>query len=203
MKIRKRSLSGWLVLAFLFIFLRAPTVKSAPQKKDSGTPENLSEMLVIDGGFLAVNTPEGWERAQGPGLAFFLKKGVSRNKAPVWIYVSEIPIGPEGESKNVEDCIQSDIDSFKERFKQGLTRREDPLELPKTKRSAPVVTFQSGEAHSAFEQVVYVAEAGRALTFVLSAKTSAAFEGAAPVFREFVKSYGGSIAMTPAKKGSD
>jgi hypothetical protein len=43
---------------------------------------------------------------------------------------------------------------------------------------------------------VYVGESNRVLTLVLSAKEKAAFEKALPVFREFARSYRGSI--TPA-----
>jgi hypothetical protein len=169
-------------------------------QEQSGKPDEPAEMQMIGGGFLMINTPKGWDRVQGSGLAFFLEKGVDAADAKVWIYVSGSPIG-EGESiKSRKDYIQSDIKAFKERFKDGIVREEEPLELPKAKTKVPVVSFESGQAHNAFERVVYIEEQKRVLTLVLSAKNREVFEKTLPLFQEFAQSYGGSVTLTPDAK---
>jgi hypothetical protein len=176
--------------------LLASVTCSAQPQKTPRESTNPPEMQIIDGGFLAINTPNGWQRAEGPGLTFFLKRGVRREKANVWIYVSGIPTDAGEADKNLDECVQSDIVHFKERFKQGTVRQEQPLVLPKAKAPVPIVTFESNEAHNSFEQVVYIEETGRVLTLVLSAKNAKAFAKSLPVFQEFARSYGGSIFVT-------
>jgi hypothetical protein len=68
------------------------------------------------------------------------------------------------------------------------------MELPASKQQALVYTFQSGEAHNAFEEIVYLGEANRVL--VLSAKTRDACDKALGAFRSFARSYRGSITAT-------
>jgi hypothetical protein len=77
---------------------------------------------------------------------------------------------------------------------------EKPLDLTLAKLQAPVCTFQSGEERNSVEQVVYVGEANRVLTLVLSAREKSAFERALPVFHEFAKSFRGSITPTADPK---
>ena len=163
-------------------------------------PEKPGEMQVIDGGFLAIDTPKGWVRSEGPGLLFFLKESAERDSADVWIYVSGDSIGPDASARNLKDYIQSDIAGYRARFKNGLVREEAPMELPRVKLTAPVVTFESQEKHNSFEQVVYAGEQTRILTFVLSAKTEERFVETLPAFQEFAKSYGGSITLSPDTK---
>ncbi len=150
-------------------------------------------MLVTDEGFLAINTPNGWIRTRGPGLAFFVHEGDTDQTAKVWIYISSAPIGPKEETKNLEEYIESDIAGFKQHFKSGVVRKETPIELPLIKSKAPVYTFLSGESHNGFEQIVYVADVNRILILALSAKEKAAFEKSQSDFLTFAKSYRGSI----------
>jgi hypothetical protein len=172
---------------------------SASAQKPSDTSE-LPEMLVTEQGFLAINTPRGWARADGPGLAYFVPHAMRSGKPSVWIYISSAPVGPNEEAKDLKAYIESDIAGFKQRFKGGLVQEEPPLDLPLAKLRAPVCTFQSGEKHNSLEQVVYVGEINRVLTLVLSAREKSAFEKALPVFHEFVKSYRGSITPTSSPK---
>ncbi|HEX8924216.1 MAG TPA: hypothetical protein VF786_00410, partial [Terriglobales bacterium] len=67
------------------------------------------------------------------------------------------------------------------------------LTLPHAKAEVPVYTFQSGDAQNGFEQIIYIPENGRALILALSAENSEALERTLPVFREFARSYRGSI----------
>ena len=159
-------------------------------------PESIEmpEMLATEQGILAINTPKGWVQTYDPGLAYFTRKRDKVESAPVWIYISSAPIGPDQEAKNTAAYIQSDIANFKKRFEAATVKEEEQLALPKLKTRAPVYTFRSGEKHNVIEQVVYVGEANRVLTLVLSAKKTSAFEQTLPVFHEFVKSYGGSVA---------
>lgn len=179
-------------------FALSGDVSFCEQKKPQSTEP--PEMLVTEQGFLAINTPMGWVRSGGPGLAYFIRKSDKTVSPPVWIYISSAPIGPDEEAKDATAYIQSDISDFKERFKAGTVTEEEPLALPKTNSHAPVYTFRSGEKHNAIEQVAYIAEVNRVLTLVLSAKETAAFEQSLLIFREFVKSYGGSIVEAPNSK---
>jgi hypothetical protein len=163
-------------------------------------PEEPAEMQMVEGGFLILNTPKGWNRVEGAGLALFVKKGLNAADADVWIYVSGAPIG-EGESaKDRKEYIQTDIADFRSRFANGVVREEEPLELPKTKTKVPVVSFESKQQHNAFEQVIYIEERNRVLTFVLSAKYKEGFDKTLLLFREFAKSYGGSVTLVPDSK---
>lgn len=181
--IRNALLTTALVLTSLVLLIG----QRKPQSSE------LPEMLATDQGILAINTPKGWVQTYGPGLAYFTRKRDKVESAPVWIYISSIPIGPDQEAKDTAAYIQSDIANFKERFKAATVKEEEQLALPKLRTRAPVYTFRSGEKHNAIEQVAYVAEANRVLTLVLSAKEASAFEQTLPVFHEFVESYGGSV----------
>jgi len=185
--------------AFLLTaFALSGDVLFCEQKKPQSTEP--PEMLVTEQGFLAINTPKGWVRSKGPGLAYFIRKGDNAVSPPVWIYISSAPIGPNQEAKDAIAYIQSDIADFKARFKAGTVQEEEPLTLPKMNTHAPAYTFRSGEKHNTIEQVAYIGEANRVLTLVLSAKETAPFERALPLFRDFVKSYGGSIVLEPNSK---
>jgi hypothetical protein len=162
------------------------------QSTDSSAPH---EMIVTGQGFIAIDTPKGWEQSKGPGLAFFLPKGVDPQKTDVWIYINSAPVGPNEEDKDAQAYIQSDIAGFRQRFKNGTVRKEDTLLLPEVKQQAAVYTFLSGEENNAFEQIIYVADVRRVLIFALSAKNSAALNKSVSVFHEFAKSYRGSIQM--------
>jgi len=171
--------------------LTFPNVPASAQKpSDTSEPP---EMLVTEQGFLAINSPKGWVRADGPGLAYFIPKEERNGKPRVWIYISSAPVGPNEEAKDLKAYIESDIAGFKERFKSGLVQEEPPLNLPLAEIQAPVCTFQSGEKRNSLEQVIYVGEINRVLTLVLSAREKPAFEKALPAFQDFARSYRGSI----------
>jgi len=167
------------------------------KKTGSSSPP---EMLVTEQGFLAINTPRGWIRSQGPGLACFVPKSDRRANSLVLIYISSAPIGPDEDAKDANTYVQSDIADFKERFKSGTVKEEEPLVLPKLNTRARVHTFRSGEKHNTIEQVVYIAEVNRVLTLVLSSKEVAAYEQSLPVFRDFARSYRGSIVPASDSK---
>ena len=169
-------------------------------------PETAIESFLSAGnadygwGLLAIATPKGWVRSDGPGLLFFLPKGVTKQTAVVWIYVSSEPIGPKEETKDLKAFVNSDISGFKQRFKSGIVKQEQSMNLPYAKVSAFVNTFQSNEENNSFERVVYIPDTGRVLILVLSAKTSGAFAKASSTFEEFAKSYRGSITPAPSEK---
>jgi hypothetical protein len=156
-------------------------------------------MLVTSEGFLAIETPKGWVQTEGPGLAYFVRKGENSKTANVWIYISSAPVGPDEDAKDSRAYIQSDIAGFRERFKNGVVREETAIDLPRTKTSAPVYAFQSNEKHNSFERVVYIPESRRVLLLVLSANNKDAFTDSMPDFGAFAKSYGGGIIMTGTK----
>src|SRR5207248_9482204 len=80
-RIQPRRILG-LVICFSVAIGLFGRAKTSPQ-----TDQNLPEMLVTDDGFLAINTPNGWIRAMGPGLAFFVREGDTDQTAKVWIYI--------------------------------------------------------------------------------------------------------------------
>lgn len=151
------------------------------------------EMLVTDQGFLAINTPKGWIRSEGPGLAYFIRKTDKTVSPSVWSYISSAPIGPDQEAKDAAAYVQSDIADFKARFRAGTVQEEEPITLPRMNTRAPVYTFRSGEKQNTIERVAYIGETSRVLTLVLSAKETTSFERTLPAFHDFVRSYGGSI----------
>ncbi|MGD0546979.1 MAG: hypothetical protein ABR991_04040, partial [Terracidiphilus sp.] len=153
------------------------------------------QMIVTTQGLLTIDTPKGWVQSDGPGLAFFLPDGMTAEKADVWIYISSAPVGPNEENKDIDSYIQSDIKSFQRRFKHATVRTEEALLLPAVNGKAAVYTFQSGEAHNAFEQVIYISEIHRVLVLDLSAKNSKAFAKSMAVFHDFAQSYQGNIQM--------
>lgn len=95
----------------------------------------------------------------------------------------------------MDSYIQSDISGFKQHFKNATVRKEEALFLPEVKQQAVVYTFESGEEDNAFEQVIYIQDAGRVLIFDMTAKNSDALTRTIQIFHEFAKSYRGSIQM--------
>ena len=195
----------FLVLSFLFA-----TIMVAPSQKQSKTAEpkgaeaassdskDVHEMLFTDAGLLAFDRPKDWERTEGPGFACFVPKGANPRTSAAMIYISGAPIGPDQEDKTLNDYVQSDISGFKARFQRGTVRQEQAILIPVSKIEVPVYTFKSGEEHNGVEQVAYIQDtAERVLTVVLSSKTDAAFNEALPIFQNFVKSFRGSIVLTP------
>jgi hypothetical protein len=168
-----------------------------PAQNQSHRTSEPHEIQLTGQGLVVLDTPKGWQRSEGPGIATFVKKGARLGKADVWIYVSGSPTGPSEEVKSRDEYIESDVADFRARFKNGTVKIEEPLPLPKSKTSVPVRTFESAESHNAFEQVVYIAEPTRVLTLVLSAKTRKAYTASLPVFHEFAQSYNGSIVASP------
>jgi len=147
-----------------------------------------------------LNTPYGFERVQGPGLAFFRPKGKTQSKGDPVIYINCAPVGPKEQDKSVESYIESDISGFQQHFKKGSVQKEDDVLLPTSPRlRAPAYTFRSGEENNAYERIVYIPENGRVLILVLSVKTQDALAKTLPVFTEFVTSYKGSIIFGEQK----
>jgi hypothetical protein len=96
-------------------------------------------MLVTDQGFLAINTPKGWERADGPGLAYFVLGEGAKDNRVCDLY--QFRAGrPKEETKDVKAYI-----GFKQEFKSGVVQQEAPLNLPQAKLQALVYTFRSGD----------------------------------------------------------
>jgi len=194
-----RSISGpmsaKLVLGLMGATLTLLASCSCAAQKSSESSSEPHEMLVTQAGFIAINTPRGWLRSEGQGLAFFLPDGVERKKAGVWIYINCAPVGPHEEDKDMDSYIQSDISGFKQHFKNATVRKEEALFLPEVKQQAVVYTFESGEEDNAFEQVIYIQDAGRVLIFDMTAKNSDALTRTIQIFHEFAKSYRGSIQM--------
>ena len=160
--------------------------------------DQLHEMIATEEGFIAMDTPKDWQRANGPGLAFFLRAKDSVETAPVFMYLSATPYGPNEDAKTGNDVISSDIADFKKRFRNGVAQKDEDIELPRAKAQATVYTFLSGEAHNAFEKIAYIREANRMLIVCLSAKNDVEFRGSNATFESFVRSYGGSIVAAPS-----
>ncbi len=192
------SLRYLIALAGLLLSLMICT--PSPAQSPSKQTENVHEMLLTEDGFIAIDTPKGWVRADGPGLAFFVHQGDSTDAALVWIYINSAPVGPKEEAKCMSEYIASDIAGFKKHFKKGSVRKEAPIKLPNAISEAPVYTFLSGENSNAFEQTVYVTDHNRVLILALSAKEKDAFDKALEDFRKFAQSYRGNI--TVAEPGS-
>jgi len=191
------SISSSGVAALLLLALIS--IRSLAQSPPAESKEP-SQMLLTSEGLLAIETPKGWVQTEGPGLAFFVRQGENSKTANVWMYISTAPVGPDEDAKDFHAYIKSDIAGFRERFKNGAVREEAAIDLPRTKTSALVYTFESNEQHNSFEEIVYIPESGRVLLLVLSAKNKDAFAESVPDFRAFAKSYGGSIIMTGTKQ---
>jgi hypothetical protein len=191
-------LSYLYAFAFSLLIALAPArsiAQSAPTQQKSPASKDPAEMIVTQEGFVAIDTPKGWVRSEGPGLAFFVHDGDNRATASTWIYMNSSPIGPNEDAKNFAEYIQSDVSAFKQRFEKGSVQDEGTLELPRVKSRAPIYLFRGSEEHNAFEEVVYIEENGRVLILVLDGKNASAFEKSKPDFLNFAKSYGGSIIM--------
>jgi len=186
------------ILGTLLLLTNFVCLAFAALPQESTKSSETAEMLLTEQGFLAINSPKGWVRTAGPGLAYFVPPQKEKVQSLVWIYISSAPIGPNEEEKDLRSYMDSDKAAFRQRFKNGVVQEEIPLSLPLAKLQAPVLTFRSGEKKNTVEQVVYIGEATRVLTLVLSAREQAAFEKALPTFRDFAKSYRGSITLAPA-----
>jgi hypothetical protein len=194
----KVTANKFLEVAIFLLALSIPLFCMA--QHPSANSSDIPEMIPTSQGFVAIQTPNGWERVKGPGLAFFLRKGDKEETANVWIYISSAPVGPSEEDKDANAYIQSDIEGFKKRFKKGSVQQDESIELPYIKIRVPVYTFKSSEDHNAFEQIVYVPESGRVLILALSSKNHDSFAKSVEEFRDFAKSYRGSIITEPATK---
>jgi hypothetical protein len=185
--------------AAAFVLLSLLPTPTLAQKPPTPSAEP-SEMIATSGGLLAIQTPDGWVRTEGPGLAFFIRRGETLETSQARIYISSEPIGPHEDAKDLQAYIKSDVAGFKERFKSGVVHEEAAITLPGMKTPVPVYTFQSNDTQNSFEQVIYIPELDRALLLVLSATSKDAFAGAMQDFRAFAKSYRGSIRETDSKK---
>ena len=165
----------------------------AQQKPNDSTPP---EIISTEDGLVALTTPKGWVRADGPGAAYFVPEASTQNP-PVCIYLSSASIGAKEEVKDMDAYIESDITNFKRRYKNAVVQREQPLALSLMKLQAPIVTFRSGEKTNSFEQVVYIPDVGRVWTLVLSAKEEPAFTNSLPALHDFAQSYRGTISVSP------
>ena len=183
----------------LAVLLGFALARPCMAQQPAAESEKPHEMLMTHAGFIAIDTPEGWEQADGPGLAFFLPKGTDPSKADVWIYLSGMPVGSKENDKDIASAIQSDIAEFKKRFKNGVVREEKPLTLSRAKQDAKVYTFESGEEHNSFEQVVYISDSGQVLTLTLSAHNRNAFDRGLPALKAFALSYGGTLHVSAPK----
>ena len=195
------QLAGELVFGLMGAMLALGVSYPCAAQKPADSSSQMHEMLVTQEGFLAIDTPKGWVRSDGPGLAFFLPEGVDRKNTEVWIYINCAPVGPHEEAKDMDSYIQSDISDFKQHFKNATVRKEEALFLPEVKQQAVVYTIESGEEDNAFEQVIYIRNVGRVLIFDMTAKNSDALKRTVQLFHEFAKSYRGSIQMdSPGEK---
>ena len=70
------------------------------------------EMLLTEEGFLAIDTPRGWLRAEGPGLAYFVPPTAKNEKPPVWIYISAASVGAKDLPEDMKAYIESDKGRF-------------------------------------------------------------------------------------------
>ena len=190
-----RKIPGLLCLEFMGAVLALWVASSCTAQKPPDSSDEPHEMLITPAGFLAIDTPKGWEQSEGPGLAFFLPKGLDREKSEVWIYINFAPIGSNEEDKNMDSYIQSDVAGFKRQFKNAIVRKEENLLISQVKQHATVYSFQSGDAKNSFEQVIYIEDVGRVLVLDLTAKNADAFARTLQLFHEFAKSYRGSIQM--------
>jgi len=181
-------------LVLLPFALSLATAMRAQQKPDSSAPP---EIIATDDGLLALTTPKGWVRADGPGAAYFVPTDSTQNPPPVCIYISSASIGPKEQAKDIDAYIESDISNFKRQYKNAIVHREQPIPLPQMKLQASVVTFRSGEKNNSFEQVIYLPDTGRVWTLVLSAKEEPAFTNSLDAFHGFAQSYRGTISVPP------
>jgi hypothetical protein len=83
---------------------------------------NPHEMILAPDAFVAIDTPKGWVRSEGPGLAYFLREGDKPRRADVCIYVDYSDIGRHAKDKDMNSFINSDIAAFKHRFKNGAAQ---------------------------------------------------------------------------------
>jgi hypothetical protein len=194
--LRSKSFEWRAVLGLLFaVFISSLCVAQKPSADLSALPQLTTRL-----GSIAIDTPKGWSRASGPGLAIFLPDGKDSDNAEAWIYISSAPIGPKEEYRNFNSYIQYDTTAFRDKYKNGTVRIEPSMLLPSAKTRARIFTFESGEWRNAYEQIVYIEEAHRVLILALSAKNSTAFVQSIPAFREFVKSYRGSANLRATEK---
>jgi hypothetical protein len=169
-------------------------------QKPSTQPSDLPQMLATERGPIAIDTPKGWSRATGPGLAYFLRDGTDSNTAEAWIYVSAAPIGTNEEYRDFNSYIQYDITTFKDKYKNGTVQSEQPILLPLAKARVRAYTFESGEKSNAYEQIIYIEEAHRVLILVLSARNSYAFTRSMTDFFDFARTYRGSVKAGAEEK---
>ena len=163
--------------------------------------EKLPEMQITDAGLLAIDTPKGFKRVDGPGLASFVPERELNKKQPgVLIYVSCVPIGPSESNKDFESAIEADINAFKTAYKSGSVKKEEDLDLPRAKHHAPRYTMMSGQEKNGFEQIVFIDDGERVLILVLSTRNQTDFARSLPTFQGFARSYGGSVILGPKVK---
>jgi hypothetical protein len=187
------------ILSAVLLLTSGATITTALLAQQPTETSKPPEMLMTEQGFLAIDSPKGWVRTAGPGLARFVPPPQDQGQPLVWIYISSAAVVPNEEGKDLKAYIGSNTAGCKRRFKNGEVQREAPLRLPRVKLDVPVRTFRSNEKRNTAEQVVYVAEATRVLTLVLSAREPSAFAKALPTFRDLARSYRGSI--TPTRDG--
>jgi len=183
---------GRFVLIVMMLWTSWSLAQKEPNRKNA---DKLPEMQITDAGLLAIDTPEGFKRVDGPTLVFFVPKDAARKKSGVVIYVGSVPMGPSESSKDFKSAIQEDIDGFKAEYKSGSVKEEEDLDLPRAKRRAPRYTMLSGKKNNGFEQIVFIDEGHRVLMLVLSTSSQDDFARMLPLFHTFARSYGGLVVI--------
>lgn len=156
--------------------------------------QNQGEMFMTSAGFLAISTPPGFQRSDGPMPVWFIpEKGKAGSGA---IYITPVRIGEGTPFANLAKFIEDDIAGFRKRFTKGMANEEKPLSIPHGNQKVPAWTFRSGEKNNGFERLVFVEDArGLVWLLVLTTSTDADFKKHLPAFETFVKSYKGSIQL--------
>lgn len=157
---------------------------------------NNGEMQMTSAGFLAVSTPAGFLRVEGPIDVVFTPGGKEFGTTGSFIYITPVRIGKGTRFKSLDAFVADDVKRFRKQYKKSAAQEESAVELPFDGRKAPSWTFRSGESKNAFERLVFLQDAEKLVwLLVLSATSAAEFEQTVPVFLDFVRTYKGSIIL--------
>lgn len=137
-----------------------------------------------------VKAPSGWVLDNSSGVnqglhAVFYPKGGSWENSTTVMYANGIDIDS---TETLEDFIQGDIESFKQRYAGIQNDSLDEISIGNGARIATVVKFYGGE-YANFEAVAFIKEELNISTFVYSSRSDVEFNKYFDKFEELVKNY--------------
>jgi hypothetical protein len=170
----------------------APAAPStaAPAAGD-GAGNRTTGMVFGQNHLFTVQAPVGWDiEVKGEGASpdaiptVFYPRGSSFGESSAVLYVNT---ASRPRQQKLEEFIARDLEGLRKDSPDVKVEKGQPIETADGKRAE--VRRLTSDRWGNFESLAFVAEDAVFVTFVLTARTEAAYRGALPAFEDLVRSY--------------